>query len=392
MIDRLVLRCFFRTGCLDFDLRTLSIPLVGAIDADGRLHHVRHAWESLPSSFSGLAFKVFYNPESTIQPEPYIEIKASPAKIAQGHNLYGSDDLAECALTLINAFADIYPHVLAELDERTWEVAEVDVTYFSRAKSQCEAEAFIAALMHVSKGQTKARAGFQGTAYFGKTNSRLKRLKVYAKLKEVIHYVEDQARKGDPFGVCAIYTPELLAFANGMIRWEATLKKRWFERRQLPTSLFKLREVWRPVEFWKEATADVFDALRGQSMKLNNDADVLKALKERLFTVNAKTGKKSFGRAYAAYKSYREIKRDGFEQWAETTAHNTRYRHLRDLHACGISRASLQNMRGDGVGGEVVPFIRYIGVDFGAQFPEWDQEAQSRRLKLVAVDNKRNSR
>jgi II/X family phage/plasmid replication protein len=39
------------------------------------------------------------------------------------------------------------------------------------------------------------------------------------------------------------------------------------------------------------------------------------------------------------------------------------------LSECGVSRAALQNMHGIGES-KVVPFTRFIGVEFGEQLPE----------------------
>jgi II/X family phage/plasmid replication protein len=38
---------------------------------------------------------------------------------------------------------------------------------------------------------------------------------------------------------------------------------------------------------------------------------------------------------------------------------------------CGVSRAALQNMNGLDNGAKIIPFVRFIEVDFGAQFPDW---------------------
>ena len=48
-----------------------------------------HPYESLPTSFTGMAFKCHLDGYFF----PHITLKASPAKILQGHNVFGFDDM-----------------------------------------------------------------------------------------------------------------------------------------------------------------------------------------------------------------------------------------------------------------------------------------------------------
>ena len=102
LIDKLVVRCRFLKNFVKFDLIKLEIPLEASIDIDGNTTNLRHAWETIPSSFRSLAFKVIFMPSHPTHYEHFIEIKASPVKIMHGHNLFGSYDLGECALDLVN--------------------------------------------------------------------------------------------------------------------------------------------------------------------------------------------------------------------------------------------------------------------------------------------------
>ncbi|HCE3704919.1 TPA: hypothetical protein NG682_003672, partial [Vibrio parahaemolyticus] len=51
---------------------------------------LRHPYQSLPTSFTGMAFKIF---QGTPLRDACVELKASPAKILQGHNVYGSTNI-----------------------------------------------------------------------------------------------------------------------------------------------------------------------------------------------------------------------------------------------------------------------------------------------------------
>jgi len=197
MIDQLVMRCTFkkdhdyisgsnRYEWSSFNLRELKIPLEGKIEPDNSISELKHRWESLKSSMTGIGFKVFNSPTNHIKPEPYIELKASPAKVIQGHNIFGPLDLKECALAIIEVLFTTYPDVADHLDQSTWEVAEMHLTFFSRAPSEREAELFIGALQNISRGHTKSRHGYATTAYFGRKKTRLKALRIYCKHPEVV--------------------------------------------------------------------------------------------------------------------------------------------------------------------------------------------------------------
>lgn len=372
MIDRLVLRAWF-SDADRFRLDRFGLKLVGSIDPQGEVFDLRHPWESIPSSFSDLAFKCFDFCQDRPNPDPFVEFKASPAKLAQGHNVYGSDDLGDCAFVLIETLCNAYPGIVDALDWSTLEVCEVDITYASWANSAREAKHFIKALTHVSNGQTRpSNSDFDGTAYFGKKGSRIKKIKVYDKLAEITQYLAK--RKGSKNDPAKFYSQALLDWCVGMIRWEATLKTRWFERRGIPTKLLDMKKVFDAQKYWTEATRDLFDVLKGEKMKSLSDEKIMEALKAHFVTFNAKTGNPSFAKALSAYKTYLTIKSQGYPVAREVSPKETFRRHVEMLEACGLSKAQLQNMTGN-QGAEVIPLIRYAVVEFRNQFPDFAKAA-----------------
>ena len=385
MIDMLVLRCNFskqanpyKLGELEyplFRLETLGIPLEKFIDKDGEEMAVRHPWERIPSYFEGMAFKVFDHRFDALDCF-YIEIKASPAKIMQGHNVYGSSDFYDCSMSMLNLLSDTYPELFALLDHSSWSLVQIDITFASRAKDNNEARAFINALQNVSYGHTKSRTGYDGTAYFGKKNSRLKKIKVYHKAAEVKETVKKNAKKPNAEQLAGIYTNDLLKFSDGMIRWEVSLYHRYFERLGITTNLkdiFKTN-AFLPTylqNYWRLATSDLFKSLHGQTMKLINDDDIQKSLRSKFTKFSLKTGKESTSAADSAFRTYRDIRRDGWEITKNSMTRMTFSRHLKMICECGVSRAALQNMTGLDDGAKIIPFVRFIEVDFGSQFPDW---------------------
>jgi len=401
MIDKLVLRCPIKhmfettydsrgipviseTQKQHLKLSDLKIPLYAALTAEGEQTDLEHRWEKIPSSYAHMAFKVFDFRGSSKRDmqDFYIEINASPAKLMQGHNLYGSDHLGDCAFPMIELLYKTYPEVAEYLDPECWTVEQVDITYHSWCKTEHEALQLVNALHNVSNGQTRGATTsknatvYSGTAYFGKKNSRIKKIKVYVKLLEVLNYLAEVKRAGDKKGILQIYTDALLDWAKGMVRWEASLKTRWFERRGISNNLMKLCKVFDAQAYWKESTRDIFKALEGKEMRIIKDENIEKQLKEKFPTVNARTGKITFGKAMSAYAVYRQIKSDGWIEAKRTaTSYGRFYGAVEMLHECGLSKAVLQNLQGDGLKCEVIPFIRYIEINFNEQFPAFAKKA-----------------
>jgi II/X family phage/plasmid replication protein len=385
MIDMLVLRCPIRRNesvCFDtgfpvlvnhdefLTLADLHIPLEAALSPEGEQLCLTHKWESIPSSYANLAFKVFDfrgSSKEYIQ-DFFIEIKASPAKIMHGHNLYGSDDLWECAQPLVHLLIESYPHLIEYLDQRYWSVEQIDITYHSWCKSEREALQFVNALQNVSNGQTRGATSlkgtvYSGTAYFGKKNSRIK------------NYLSKHAKSGDKNNVARFYPPILLDWAKGMVRWESSIKTRWLERRGISNNLFDLCKVFDAQKYWKESTLDIFKALQGKEMRVIKDENIEKDLKEKYPTINRTSGKITYGKAINAYRVFRAIKSEGWIEAKRTVPNGAFYRAVEMLHGCGLSKAVLQNLQGDGLKCEVIPFIRYIEINFNEQTPAFARAA-----------------
>lgn len=381
MIDKFVFRCHFlkqffpsqnRFDFPVFKLHELDIPLEVSLDADGEIMNVRHPWERIPSSFEGMAFKVFDTRYKGGNEAFFIEIKASPAKLMQGHNVFGSVDFCDCALRLIMLLCSKYPVLASKLDFSSWYLAQIDITYSSRAKNDKEAKRFINALGKVSSGQTKSQTGYDGTAYFGKKNSRLKKIKVYAKHPEVLETIKKNEKKKNAFE----YSAQLLDFSKGLIRWEVSLYHRYFERLGISCDLSDIiesgsfsAEYLR--NYWRLGITDLFKALQGQEMKVVDDNAVLDVLRAQFSRTSEKTGKVSTAFADSVFRTYLNLRRDGWQNVKDLMVRNNFQVHVRTLCECGLSRAALQNMNGLDDGSKIVSFAEFMQVDFDAQHPDW---------------------
>jgi len=185
--------------------------------------------------------------------------------------------------------------------------------------------------------------------------------------------------------------PALVAWTENLIRFEATVKKRWFEKRSIPTNLFQLIKYQESLksegrdflrEIWTDTTKDIFQALEGQTMRLTDDDSVLSALKKVHFRVTPK-GNISYAKADKLFLFYNGIRDYGYDGLQLRLPRNTFWRHVKDLQLCGFSKAFLQNLSADMKQNNVVPILRFVSVDFSAQRPDWYAEP-SFKLKLVA--------
>lgn len=70
-------------------------------------------YDSLPSSYSGLAVKFF---DKCTLSDPYVEIKASPAKLLQGHNVYGGESVGNAACEMLGILFQSIPELGERLD------------------------------------------------------------------------------------------------------------------------------------------------------------------------------------------------------------------------------------------------------------------------------------
>jgi II/X family phage/plasmid replication protein len=343
-----------------------------------------HPYESLPTSFTGMAVKVFTDGNYW----PFVEIKASPAKIMQGHNVFGSDSIELGAFEMIGFLVQAYPALSGMLYFPDTEVRHLDVTYSARLPDEKLVPQVINFLSNVSSGQTKPTADkkFQTSAYWGGVHSRLVQLKCYGKLAEFMSQLDEYkklAKRGDAAAqrvVNVMSDPRIIEWTQALLRLEARIKHRKLERLGLPTKLFDLIAYQRAnpdflQTLWANATKPIFDALEGQTMKLLDDDSVY----ERLCTTFQKvtpSGRVSLTKARNLFGFYCALREHGCHVMKTRYSKAQYYDLIGDLILSGFSKAYLQNLHTDNKS-NVVPMIRFLQVDFSAQRPDWYTEPVS---------------
>jgi hypothetical protein len=423
------------------DLKTLGIAMRaeggvtmrddGGFDFEG----LTHAWESLPSSYTPLAFKVFHQSLGK-RLMPGVELKASPAKLLQGHNVFGPTSIRSGAEVMLKWLAGSYPLLWARLDLKAIEVYALDCTYSARMPNEQTARQVIDFMRGVSNGQTRNRGdNYETTAYWGAKDGRLRKIKAYLKGPEFMgelervrkaargagnpepredldnHHVRQfKVKRRDeraPMPVLSasrtlrvMQDPKLQEFAKLLLRMEATVMHRWLERREIPYLLWPLCDHQEALakedrcfiqECFSAVTAELFAAFEGMTMKRIDDDKVLAALIEKYTKVGKGRwtearadkatgsiiprlfipGKSSDSHARNLFRTYRSIKDYGWEETMDSMSRATFYRHIADIESVGISKAMLQNLSHHDNVRNVVPVLQLLAIDFASQRPDW---------------------
>lgn len=389
-------------------LEGLGVPLAAEVTIDPvtkekHVDHLRHPWESLSTGFTPMAVKIFHESMGK-RVMPGVELKASPAKLLQGHNVFGPSDIAVGAAEMWQWLAIAYPGLSKMLDLEQAEVYDIDCTFSARLSDERSALQAIEAIRGISNGQTKGRGDdYQTTAYFGAKDSRLRRLKLYLKHPEFLRQLED-AKKSRAGNLSAARTvkvlsnPKLENWAKCLLRIEVTVAKRWLNRRGISNKLIELCEHQQTLRekgicfiewCWSEVTKELFAAFEGMTMRVINDESVLNALIEKHTKVGKPRrtkerveegivvpalilpGKSSDAHARSLFRTYRSIKEYGWQETMDSMSRASFYRHVTDICECGISKAALQKLKESDRKNNVVPLLRFIQVDFSAQRPDW---------------------
>lgn len=187
------------------DLEALGVPLrATSVLSDGKggyqVEDISHAWESLSTGFTPLAFKVFHQSLGK-RIQPGVELKASPAKLLQGHNVFGPTSIRKGGEVMLKWLAGSYPKLWALLDWQAAEVYGIDCTYSARLPDQRTALQLVQALRGVSNGQTRNRGDdYETTAYWGSKETRLRKLKAYLKGPEFRRQLDDAIKAARAYG------------------------------------------------------------------------------------------------------------------------------------------------------------------------------------------------
>lgn len=356
---------------------------------------LRHPYESLPTSFTGVAFKIFQGSKLR---HPCCELKASPAKILQGHNIFGGTSIAPGAIEILMTLHHSYPSLYEMLDVKNTLLDAIDCTYSARVGNENEVKQVISLLRNVSNNQLRKSLNdeYSTTCYFNK-NSRHCDRKVYAKHPEFVSQL-DKLRKRFDSGDSSVLplldvmsNPFLINYSRNLVRFEAGVKRRYLNDFGVPKKLFPAIKFQLQYEkngnsliadLWTKSFKPLLETFEGQKMNIFNDDEIHKELKRTFFRTTPK-GNISYSKADSLYRFYRSIMADGFDSVKMSfSSRMTFSRKLKDLQSIGISKAQLQNCHGDDRS-NVIPLLQVINVDFANQAPQDFEEVKIGNLSKM---------
>lgn len=323
-------------------------------------------FEQLESSYSGIALKINHAPTIGI---PHILIKASPAKLLLGHNIFGYDDIKSGIILMLYTLIKECPYLCQYLDFTAAELRMLDINYSFRMKSKSECLYLLDYLKNVSYGQTKAnedeKLQYRETTYFGNKNSKHKFIRMYYKHDEVLKTINSKTKQQKnnvtDHQIKVLSNPELIEFSKNLLRVEAAIRKVWIEKKFGSTLLCDVVNSDVSVSgLWVDAMSDLFKAVGDVTLKNQSDESI-RAEINKLYVTTTRKGTESYTTANNIYAFYRLIVCDGYESVKETTAHNTFYTRIKQLEAVGLPRALLQNYKSiDSQSRNIIPFVKIV--------------------------------
>lgn len=360
------------------DIRDFGIPAATrhvSKDDEGKTitGELYHPYESLPSDYTDMAMKFYANTMNTL---PYVEIKASPLKLLQGHNVYGFESIELGSDHMLGMLFEAFPQLVPILDLPNTQVLHLDTTYLFRLPHQNMIQPTLDYMANLASGHRKARQiKYENFISWGNDGASI-RPKAYGKFEEVkaqLHKIQKKADKGCQRSkslVCAMH--DVLPFANAVLRLEARITKTYLTKNGYPSNLFELIKLQEEkpellLRLWHVAFDPILDTMKGKYMKFSSDAEILELFKSKLVTYT-KTGKPSYTKATNAMKFYSLVRQIGLKATKELYRESTFYDALKHLEICEISKAHLQNLAKN-PNGKVIPFVRLFELKMADQLP-----------------------
>jgi II/X family phage/plasmid replication protein len=366
-----------------FDLLDLDLLKVGSWDVykdeEGETQHrvLNHGWERLPTSYTSMAFKFFHEGRTY----PYVELKASPAKILQGHNVYGTDWIEEGAMEMLGYLAESHPTLYGMLAVSQTEVLQLDATYSARLRDDNQVSQVLDFMRNMSSRHIRKSTSevvHKNTHYYGSERSKRFARKVYGKGHEFQDQLQKQIKLAKSNDKCAqrvvkvMSCPELQLWTKGLLRFETGIKRYVLKELDLPTNLFQLIRYQRqnPTflrDLWVKANAEIFKALEGTAMKATDHDSVFTNLCNVYQTITP-TGQIRLTKARNLFNFYCALQTHGAEVMKKRYSSTRFFAYMADLINAGYSKAFLQNLHIESKN-NVIPFLKLVEINFENQVP-----------------------
>jgi len=366
-----------------FDMLDLGLKRVGSWSVykneDGDVRHValNHSYEKLPTSYTSMAFKFFHEGRFF----PHVELKASPAKILQGHNVYGTDWIEEGAMEMLGYLAESHPTLYSMLAISETEVLQLDATYSARLRDDNQVAQALDFMRNMSSRhirKSQKQIVYKNTVYFGSERGKRFARKVYGKSCEFQNQLDEQIRLASANDKCAqrvvkvMSDPALQSWTKGLLRFETGIKRYVLKELGIPTNLFQLIRYQREnptflKDLWVKANSELFKALEGTAMKCTDPDSVFNHLCS-VYAKRTALGRVSLTKARNLFSFYTNLEAHGFEVLKTRYSDTRFYANMADLIAAGYSKAFLQNLHIESKN-NVIPFIKLVEINFENQVP-----------------------
>ncbi|WP_238826591.1 phage/plasmid replication protein, II/X family [Acinetobacter baumannii] len=332
-----------------------------------------HPYESLPSDYTDMAVKFYTN---TMNTPPYVEIKASPLKLLQGHNVYGFESIELGSDHMLGMLLEAFPQLAPILDLPNTEVLHLDTTYLFRLPHQNMVQPTLDYMANLASGHRKAREVKYDNYITWGNDSASVRPKAYGKFEEVksqLNKIQKKADKGCMRSKSLVIAMNgALQFANAVLRLEARICKTYLTKNGYPSNLFQLIKLQHEqpellLRLWHVAFDPILKTMEGEYMNFASDDELEALLKSKLVTYTKK-GNPSYTKAYNAFDFYRSLRIDGYKKVKSRHLESRFYKRERELISCGISRSHLQNLHKN-PNGKVIPFVRLFELKMADQLP-----------------------
>lgn len=370
--------CIFGFNLLDLDLLKVGSWDVYKDDEGNTQHRVlNHGYERLPTSFTAMAFKFFHEGHSY----PYVELKASPAKILQGHNVYGTDWIEQGALEMLGFLAETHPTLYGMLAISETEIKQLDATYSARLRDDNQVAQVLDFMRNMSSRHIRKSTKqiiYKNTVYFGSERSKRFARKVYGKSCEFQNQLQEQiklAKSNDKNAMRVVKVmsdPDLQSWTSGLLRFETGIKAYVMKELGIPTNLFQLIRYQRSnpnflKDLWVKANSELFKALEGTAMKTTDPDSIFKNLCNVYGTVTP-SGRSSVTKARNLFNFYLALESQGTEVMKTRFGKTQYFKNMADLIAAGYSKAFLQNLHIE-TKNNIIPFLKLVEINFEAQLP-----------------------
>lgn len=376
--DDMPLHCDIQRSALTTTINTLAAT------------NLKHAFETLPSSYSGMAIKVEprtmwvkVKGEWVAARPPRVEIKASPVKFLQGHNAWGWVGIERAFNNFVAVLWQHYPDLFMMLDLPKTMICQLDATYTGYVNDQNDKPLVFKLMQTARHKQTKLSRNFGTTLYFNRLSGGTREGCVYDKLEEVTNDTKGEKNPDAKAIKEALLSEHGPLLARG-IRFEARMNARGLKRAGFHTSLLEFIRIERmyrragdeqalPRMIWNQVFADLLESLNGQELNVMSDQQV-KAQLETVYRTVTANGQIRLAKAKRLYDFYLRLRAEGYQQ-DHYNNDRTYRRNVKALVDAGISKAMLQGIK-QAEPVKVVQFPTLCRLDLLKQTPEGYVEPQ----------------